>query len=137
LIPSISSCEKITLPKLTDDRGTLSFVHGLEHIPFEIQRVYFLYGVPAGSSRGGHAHRKLQQLLIPVSGSFDVLLTDGRDEESVSLNRPFEGLLINSMIWRELENFSSGAVCLVLASRRYDEGDYIRDFDSYLEEAKA
>ena len=136
MTPTVTSCRIITFPKISDERGNLSFIHGSEHIPFEVMRVYYLYDVPGGSSRGGHAHRNLAQVLIPLSGSFDVVLRDGCNRKIVTLNRPFEGLLITPMIWRELENFSSGAVCLVLASRRYDERDYIRDYAVFSKEAQ-
>lgn len=121
----------IDLPKIADPRGNLTFVEGNIHVPFSIERVYYLYDVPGGADRGGHAHKELQQLLIAISGSFDVILDDGRERKKVQLNRSYNGLLINSMIWREIENFSSGAVCLVLASRRYDEADYYRDYDAF------
>jgi len=126
----------IDLPVISDPRGNLSFAEANRHVPFGIERVYFLYDVPSGSVRAGHAHLALQQLLIAVSGSFDVRLHDGQREERVTLNRPSRGLLIGPMLWREIDNFSSGAVCLVLASMPYDEGDYIRDFDGFLAHAR-
>ena len=101
-------------------------------IPYEIKRVYYLYDVPSGAERGGHSHKEQQELLVALSGSFDVVLNDGDDEKVVTLNKPFEGLLITSGIWRELKNFSSGAVCLVVASDIYIEEDYIRDFDTFI-----
>ena len=118
----------VKLPRITDPRGNLTFVEPPDHVPFEIGRVYHLYDVPAGETRGGHAHRQLEQLLIAVSGSFEVVLDDGTERTSVTLNRPYEGLLVPRMVWRELENFSSGSVCLVLASHRYDEADYYREY---------
>jgi dTDP-4-dehydrorhamnose 3,5-epimerase-like enzyme len=121
----------IDLPVIPEPRGNLTFVEGGRQIPFEIERVYYLYDVPSGSMRAGHAHKALQQLLIPVAGSFDVILYDGRRRERVTLNRPSRGLLIGPMLWRELENFSSGAVCVVLASLRYDEDDYIRELSDF------
>lgn len=121
----------IDLPVVSDPRGNLSFAESGVHVPFDIERVYYLYEVPSGSTRAGHAHRVLHQLLIAVSGSFDVRLNDGRREEVVTLNRPGRGLHIGPGTWRELENFSSGSVCLVLASTPYDESDYIRDFDDF------
>jgi dTDP-4-dehydrorhamnose 3,5-epimerase-like enzyme len=124
--------EFIDLPVISDPRGNLSFAESGRHLPFQIQRVYYLYDVPSGSVRAGHAHKALHQLLIAVSGSFDVRLHDGVRDEVVTLNRPSRGLHIGPMLWRELENFSSGAVCVVLASTVYDEGDYIRDFQDFL-----
>jgi dTDP-4-dehydrorhamnose 3,5-epimerase-like enzyme len=123
--------EFIDLPVVSDPRGNLCVAEGSIHVPFDIARVYYLYDVPSGSMRAGHAHKALHQLLIPVSGSFDARLNDGRREEVVTLNRPNRGLHIGPMVWRELENFSSGSVCIVLASMRYDEADYIRDFDTF------
>jgi hypothetical protein len=117
----------IELPVVSDPRGNLCVAEPGWHLPFEINRVYYLYDVPSGSSRAGHAHMKLHQLLIAVSGSFDVTLYDGKRTETVTLNRPNKGLHIGPMLWRELDNFSSGSVCLVLASLIYDEADYIRD----------
>ena len=128
----LDGCRLIQLPRIADHRGNLSFAEGHRHVPFEIRRVYYLYDVPAGEARGGHAHRALEQVLIAVAGSFDVLLDDGRRTETVTLNRPFVGLYMSNMIWRELLNFSSGSVCLVLASEPFDEADYIREHDSFL-----
>lgn len=121
----------IDLPVISDPRGNLCFAESHVHVPFEIARVYYLYDVPSGSMRAGHAHKALHQLLIPVSGSFDARLSDGRREEVVTLNRPSRGLHIGPGTWRELENFASGSVCLVLASTPYDESDYIRDFREF------
>ncbi len=121
----------INIPKIEDPRGNLSVIEH-EVVPFDIKRVYYLYDVPAGAERGGHAHKKLQQFLVALSGSFDVLLNDGKVEKTVTLNKPFEGLLISKGIWRELKNFSSGAVCLVVASAVFEEADYIRDFEDFL-----
>jgi dTDP-4-dehydrorhamnose 3,5-epimerase-like enzyme len=121
----------INIPKIEDPRGNLSVIEH-EVVPFDIKRVYYLYDVPAGAERGGHAHKKLQQFLVALSGSFDVLLNDGKVEKTVALNKPFEGLLITNGIWRELKNFSSGAVCLVVASEVFEEADYIRDFEDFL-----
>ncbi|MDB5443571.1 MAG: fdtA [Phenylobacterium sp.] len=127
----------LELPVVSDPRGNLCFAESSRHLPFDIARVYFLYDVPSGSMRAGHAHLALQQLLLPLSGSFDVRLHDGRREDRVTLNRPHRGLLIRPGIWREVDNFSSGAICLVLASAHYDEADYIRDFDDFLAYARA
>lgn len=122
----------IEVPQIKDTRGNLAVVEG-DSIPFEIKRVYYLYDVPSDSFRGGHAHKELQQFLIPLSGSFDVVTKDGLgNEKTFMLNKPNKGLLIVPGIWRELTNFSSGAVCLVLASTEYAEEDYIRDFDSFV-----
>ncbi len=121
----------VNIPKIEDPRGNLSVIEK-EVVPFEIKRVYYLYDVPAGAERGGHAHKKLQQFLVALSGSFDVILNDGKVEKTVTLNKPFEGLLITNGIWRELKNFSSGAVCLVVASDVFEEADYIREFDEFL-----
>ncbi len=127
--PQISKCKLVYLPKVKDVRGNLTFIEGDEHIPFPIKRVYYLYDVPGGESRGGHAHKDLQQFLIAANGSFDVVLDDGHNKERYHLNRSYYGLYIPNLIWRELDNFSSGSVCLVLASEKYDEDDYIRDYD--------
>lgn len=121
----------VNIPKIEDPRGNLSVIEK-EVVSFEIKRVYYLYDVPAGAERGGHAHKKLQQFLVALSGSFDVILNDGKVEKTVTLNKPFEGLLITNGIWRELKNFSSGAVCLVVASDVFEEADYIREFDEFL-----
>ena len=121
----------ISIPKIEDNRGNLSVIEN-DVIPFEIKRVYYLYDVPAGAERGGHAHIDQKEFLIALSGSFDVVLNDGQNQQIVSLNKPYEGLLINQGIWRELNNFSSGSVCLVIASAVYDEQDYIREFDEFL-----
>ncbi len=133
---SLDKCQIIDLPKIRDYRGNLTFIEGDKHIPFDIKRVYYLYDVPGGSERGGHAHRNLSQLMIAISGSFDVILDDGATSKRVTLNRPYHGLYICPMIWRELENFSSGAVCLVLASNLYSEEDYYRSRDEFLKSIK-
>ncbi len=129
---SINKCKLIDLPKIGDPRGNLTFVEGERHIPFGIQRVYYLYDVPGGAERGGHAHKELQQLIIAMSGSFDVVLDDGVEKKRIHLNRSYCGLYVCPMIWRELENFSSGSVCMVLASSRYDESDYYRNYNDYI-----
>lgn len=121
----------LSIPKIEDRRGNLSVIEN-DIVPFDIKRVYYLYDVPSGSERGGHAHKKLKEFLVALSGSFDVVLKDGEEQEIVTLNKPYEGLLINPGIWRELQNFSSGSVCLVVASEVYIEEDYIRDFDEFL-----
>lgn len=128
----IDQCKIINLPKITDQRGNLTFIEENDQIPFAIERVYYLYDVPGGSERGGHAHKGLHQLIIAISGSFDVILDDGENKMQVQLNRSYSGLYVCPMIWRELCNFSSGSVCLVLASNRYDEADYYRDYDEFM-----
>lgn len=129
---TLESCKIIDLPKITDPRGNLTFIEGQKHVPFDVSRVYYLYDVPGGAERGGHAHKELQQLIIAMSGSFDVVLDDGRNKARFHLNRSYFGLYVCPMIWRELDNFSSGAVCLVLASNRYSESDYYRDYVDFL-----
>ena len=129
---SLANCRTIELPKISDPRGNLTFIEGDHHVPFDIRRVYYLYDVPGGAERGGHAHKDLSQLIVAMSGSFDVLLDDGREKRRFHLNRSYYGLYVCPMIWRELDNFSSGSVCMVLASNRYDEADYYRDYDQYL-----
>ncbi|MEO8238073.1 MAG: FdtA/QdtA family cupin domain-containing protein [Flavobacterium sp.] len=121
----------IAIPKIEERRGNLSVIEN-DTVPFDIKRVYYLYDVPSGAERGGHAHKNLQQFLVALSGSFDVVLNDGNEERIITLNKPYEGLLINSGIWRELQNFSSGSVCLVVASEVYIEDDYIRDFEGFI-----
>jgi len=121
----------IDIPVVHDKRGNLSVIESGKNIPFSIKRVYYLYDVPGGTKRGGHAHRELEQLIIATSGSFDVVLHNGKKKESYTLNRSNIGLYIPKMTWREIENFSSGAVCLVLASEHYDESDYIRNFKEF------
>lgn len=121
----------IKIPKIEDPRGNLSVIEN-NVIPYEIKRVYYLYDVPSGAERGGHSHKGQHEFLIALSGSFDVILDDGKEQEKVTLNKPFEGLLITNGIWRELKNFSSGAVCLVVASDVFSEEDYIREYDEFL-----
>jgi hypothetical protein len=134
--PRITKCKIIYLPKIEDVRGNLTFIEDNTHVPFEIKRVYYLYDVPGGESRGGHAHKGLKQFIIAANGSFDVILDDGYNRERFHLNRSYYGLYIPSMIWRELDNFSSGSVCLSLASELYDEEDYIRDYENFREIAQ-
>jgi len=129
---NIDLCKIIELPKIADPRGNLTFVESGNQIPFDIQRVYYLYDVPGGSERGGHAHKGLHQLIIAMSGSFDVILDDGKKKKRVHLSRSYYGLYVCPMIWRELDNFSSGSVCMVLASNKYDEADYYREYPEYL-----
>jgi hypothetical protein len=133
----INDCQIIDLPKITDPRGNLTFIEGGgRHVPFDIKRVYYLYDVPGGAERGGHGHKGLHQLIIAMSGSFDVLLDDGYEKKRFHLNRSYYGLYVCPMIWRELDNFSSGSVCMVLASNLYDEDDYYRDYASFIEAAR-
>ncbi|MEJ5349138.1 MAG: FdtA/QdtA family cupin domain-containing protein [Desulfosoma sp.] len=131
---TVHDCRLIHLPKIHDRQGAITPIYGGGHIPFSIQRVYYLYDVPGGVSRGGHAHRELQQLIVSVMGAFDVVLDDGTERRRVHLDRAYYGLYVPSMIWRELENFSSGGICLVLASLPFDEADYIRDYNLFRRE---
>lgn len=129
---ALSDCQIVNLPKIAEPRGNLTFIEAGRHVPFEIRRVYYLYDVPGGSERGGHAHKELRQLIVAMSGSFDVILDDGRQKQRFHLNRSYYGLYVCQMVWRELDNFSSGSVCLVLASNSYDESDYYRDYQDFL-----
>jgi dTDP-4-dehydrorhamnose 3,5-epimerase-like enzyme len=128
---TLQHCKILLVPKIEDPRGNLSVIEN-DVIPFVMKRVYYLYDVPSGAERGGHSHKEQQEFLVALSGSFDVILHDGQHEKVVSLNKPFEGLLITNGIWRELKNFSSGAVCLVIASAVFEEEDYIRVFQNFL-----
>lgn len=129
----IEQCRIIELPKIADPRGNLTFVEANRHIPFDIKRVYYLYDVPGGSERAGHGHKQLQQLFIAISGSFDLLIDDGHEKKKYHMNRSYYGLYVCPMIWRDLDNFSSGAVCMVLASDYYDESDYYRKYQDFIE----
>jgi dTDP-4-dehydrorhamnose 3,5-epimerase-like enzyme len=129
---SLDQCKLINLPKITDPRGNLSVIEGRVQIPFDIKRVYYLYDVPGGSARAGHGHKELQQLIIAMSGSFDVIVDDGRERKKFHLNRSYNGLYIPKMMWREVENFSSGGVCLVLASTMYDADDYYHNYEDFV-----
>jgi oxalate decarboxylase/phosphoglucose isomerase-like protein (cupin superfamily) len=131
LAMELTKCRIINFPKITDVRGSLSFIEENKHVPFEIKRVYYLYDVPSGATRGGHAHKKMEQVIMAISGSFEVILDDGKDRKSFFLNRPHYGIYIPPGLWREMENFSSNSVALVLASTLYDEGDYIRDYEIF------
>lgn len=128
---NISNCKLLKIPKIEDPRGNLSVIEN-DVIPFPIKRVYYLYDVPSAAERGGHSHIDQQEFLIALSGSFDVILNDGKEQKTITLNKPFEGLLITNGIWRELKNFSSGSVCLVIASDVFKEEDYIREYEDYL-----
>lgn len=129
-------CTIIELDKHEHETGNITVVENCFDIPFDVKRIYYLYDVPGGESRGGHAHYELRQLIVAVSGSFDVQLNDGNIKRTFSLNRPCQGLLVTPGLWRELNNFSSGSVCLVLASMKYNEADYIRSYDEFLEYKK-
>jgi WxcM-like, C-terminal len=133
----LGDCKIIELPRVNDPRGNLTFIEGGRHVPFEIRRVYYLYDVPGGATRAGHGHRKLEQVIIAMSGSFDVTLDDGGERRRFHLNRSYYGLSVGPMMWREIDNFSSGSVCMVLASERYDEADYFRDYEDFLEAVRA
>lgn len=121
----------VTLPQVTDERGNLTFIEGGVHLVFAIERIYYLYDVPGGAERGGHAHKAMHQMLIALSGSFDVHVDNGRAGQSFHLNRAYTGLYIPPMNWRAIDNFSGGSVCLAIVSTRFDESDYIRDYDEY------
>jgi hypothetical protein len=127
----LSDCQIVNLRKISDPRGNLTPVESFVDVPFQIERVYYLYDVPGGSYRGGHAHRKLEQLIIAISGSFDVTLDDGFSKKKFQLNRPYIGLSVCPMTWREIDNFSSASVCMVIASQRYEENDYFRDYEDF------
>src|SRR5690606_12680458 len=131
-VMSIEECRVIELPKIADHRGNLTFVEGGNHIPFEIRRVYYLYDVPGGAERGAHAHKTLDQFFVAMSGSFDLTLDDGTATRRFHLNRSYFGVYVPRLTWRLLDNFSSGAVCLVLASQPYDRGDYYYDYQEFL-----
>jgi len=128
---NIDSCELIDLSKIHNPAGNITIIQNGDFLNFNVKRVYYLYDVPGGSERGGHAHKNLFQLIVAASGSFDVIIDDGNNKKVVSLNRPYYGLLIVPGIWRELVNFSSGAICLVLTSEKYDEKDYIRNYFNF------
>lgn len=129
---TVYDCALLQLPRVENRAGSITVLEAPRTCPFDIHRVYFLYDVPGGASRGGHAHRKLQQLLVAASGSFEVLLDDGRNRRTIFLNRPYYALQLPAGIWRELHNFSSGSICLALASEKFEEADYIREHDAYL-----
>jgi dTDP-4-dehydrorhamnose 3,5-epimerase-like enzyme len=128
----VEQCKIIELPKIQDNRGNLTFVEGGRHISFDIKRIYYLYDVPGGASRAAHGHKALHQLMIAMSGSFNITVDDGHETRQFHLNRSYQGLYIPPMIWRDLDNFSSGSICMVLASDYYDESDYFRDIDDFI-----
>jgi len=129
---NIFSCSVLTLPKVHNRAGNITALNNSIDIPFDVHRVFYLYDIPGGESRGGHAHKELHQLIIAVSGSFDITVDDGKNRKTISLNRPYYGLHVMPGIWNELSNFSSGAICLVLASNIYDENDYIRNYPDFI-----
>ncbi len=129
---SINQCSIIDLPKINSDNGSITAINGDIEVPFVINRIYYLYDIPSGEERGGHAHKELLQLIVAASGSFDIVLKDGMGEKTFTLNRPDKGLLLMPGIWRELNNFSSGSICLVLASAEYAESDYIREYSNFI-----
>jgi len=133
---ALDDCYLIDLPKISDPRGNLTFIEESRHFPFDIKRVYYLYDVPGGAERGGHAHRAMNQMIIAMSGSFDVVLDDGFSRQRYHMNRSYYGLYVSPMVWRELDNFSSGAVLLSLASNYYDESDYYREYADFLRDVK-
>ncbi len=128
---TVFDCKVIELPKNHRDKGNITAVNSLIEVPFSVNRIYYLYDVPGGESRGGHAHKELQQVIIAVSGSFDLIIDDGKNKKTFNLNRPHSGVLMPKGLWRELDNFSSGSICLVLASHSYDENDYIRNYEDF------
>lgn len=133
---TVFDCTFLDLPKNHTERGNITAINNLKEIPFDIKRVYYLYDVPGGVERGGHAHRALQQFIVAASGSFDLVLDDGKIKKTFHLNRPYQGVVLPAGLWRELNNFSSGSIVLVLASSCYDEGDYIRDYYEFKEYKK-
>jgi dTDP-4-dehydrorhamnose 3,5-epimerase-like enzyme len=134
---SLDLCRIIEFPRIPDARGNLTFVEGSRHIPFDIRRVYYLYDVPGGATRAGHGHKRLQQVIVAMSGSFDVVLDDGFDQRTYQMNRSYYGLYIPPLVWRELTNFSSGSVCVAFASDVYKEEDYFRDHGEFVEAVRS
>lgn len=128
---SINDCKILSLPKEEDPRGSLTYIYENDQVPFPIRRVFYIYDVPAGKDRGAHAHKECWQFIVAVSGAFEVYLSDGNEEKTVTLNRPYQGLLVPPGIWAHEQEFTTGALCLVLASHPYSEDDYIRDYDEY------
>ena len=129
---TLSDVRIIQLPKILDERGNLSFFENEKHIPFTIARSYWIYDVPGGEVRGGHAYKDLQEFIVALSGSFDVVLDDGKDSKTFTLNRSYFGLYVPRMVWRHMENFSTNSLALIVADKAYDAGDYIRDYDSFV-----
>jgi len=135
-VSRVKDCKIIDLPKINDRQGNLTFVEGNRHLPFDVQRVFYIYDVPSGADRGAHAHKTLHQFLVCISGSFDVRVDDGVEQGTFSLNRPWRGLHVPPMIWASEVNFGPGTICLVLASAPFDEKDYYRDYQGFLEAAR-
>lgn len=133
---TVSDCRYIDFPKINDRRGNLTFIESERQVPFEIRRVFYIYDIPSGEVRGAHAHRRLRQVIVCLSGSLDVVVNDGREQKTIHLNRPTRGLYLPPMIWANMENFDSNTIYVVIASTRYDESDYIRDFDEFMRLAK-
>jgi oxalate decarboxylase/phosphoglucose isomerase-like protein (cupin superfamily) len=132
---NLSHVKTLSLPKIMDDRGNLTFVEGENHIPFEVKRIYLIYDVPGGESRGGHAYKELDELIVALSGSFDLNLDDGVSQTKISLNRSYNAVFVPHGLWRKMDNFSTNSLCLVLASTSYNELDYIRNYDEFLQYA--
>ena len=130
---NLEKCKIIPLPRFSDERGDLTFIEQKNHVPFSIKRIYYLYGIVEGKTRGNHAHKRLEQLLVAISGSFDIILDDGVTKKKFKLNRPYYGLYIAPLLWREMINFSSNAVCMVLASDYYKESDYLREYEDFIQ----
>ena len=133
---SIKDCTLIDLPRVNDPRGNLTFIEGGRHVPFELKRIFYLYDVPGGAMRAGHALKRCHQFIVATSGSFDVILNDGAERKRFQLNRSYYGLYVPPLVWREIDNFSSNSVCVVLASETYDESDYYRDYEDFLAAVK-
>ena len=133
---SIKDCSLIDLPRVNDPRGNLTFIEGGRHVPFELKRIFYLYDVPGGAMRAGHALKRCHQFIVATSGSFDVVLDDGAERKRFQLNRSYYGLYVPPLVWREIDNFSSNSVCVVLASEAYDESDYYRDYEDFLSAVK-
>jgi hypothetical protein len=133
---SLNNCKLITLPKIEDYRGNISFAENNKQAPFTIKRIYYLYDIPTAAKRGGHAHKTLQQVIIPLSGSFTIKLDDGSQKKNYLLDKPWEGLYLSPMVWREITGFTSGSICLVLASDYYDENDYYNDYHEFIKASK-
>jgi dTDP-4-dehydrorhamnose 3,5-epimerase-like enzyme len=133
---SIKDCSLIDLPRVNDPRGNLTFIEGGRHVPFDLKRIFYLYDVPGGAMRAGHALKRCHQFIVATSGSFDVILDDGAERKRFQLNRSYYGLYVPPLVWREIDNFSSNSVCVVLASETYDESDYYRDYEDFLSAVK-
>ena len=133
---SIKDCSLIDLPRVNDPRGNLTFIEGGRHVPFDLKRIFYLYDVPGGAMRAGHALKRCHQFIVATSGSFDVILDDGSERKRFQLNRSYYGLYVPPLVWREIDNFSSNSVCVVLASETYDESDYYRDYEDFLAAVK-